>query len=558
MKRDLEKMAAAALSQALTATSKANGASGELDHKADIDGDYEGLTAGHSLLSENLDSNIKIADSTPFTFRTTAGGEEVAARCYEKSIVGGDVVVNQHCPTITGDTYTTTNTSPNYGAKTILENVFDTNTTDTWLLIFNVSSLSTNCRAWLRYPINTYYLATGSNYFITSSFNSKDLRLHFQSTDGEEASVIIPDNACQAKNLTQMFGSAIADYIYTLEQSKTGSGLAWIRSYGFLTKGHYAYNSGSLLNVKTSGKKVVGFNLYDNASGTAKLIGGKQCQITGAYTSLAYTDINGNAETITPDENNKFTPTNDGTLSVTGGNATDTCVHFVWDGERDGEWEAYEATTYACDNIDLHGMVKKDANNNLYYEGDEYASDGTVTKKYAVLTGQTGAVGDTITLTGFDTNATDIITSVGHLSDVGTISGDVLTLTVALTNATIVYPLATATTESSTAFTEYQKCDNWGTEEWLDGRTVEMPVGHTTDYLPDLKAKLETAPGNPDTDGYYVMKRDSGINTFYSLSSWLTANGYKASVIPAPPSTDGAYTLTATVSDGTATYTWEA
>lgn len=557
MSNKTEKLAAAALAEALTATSKANGVSRELDDKADIDGDYEGLTAGHSLLSENLDSNIKIADKTLYSFRTTAGGEEVAARCYEKSIVGGDVAVNQKCPAITGNTYATTNTD--LVSTSILSNVFDNTSTHIWLFIFRFSAVSANCKVRIRYPfLSPDYTSAGTKYAIKNTLNSDDLRIQYKSTDGEEASVTFPNDWFDAIDLTQMFGSATANYIFTLEQNEGGSGLAWIRSYGFLTKDHYAYNTGSLLSVKTSGKKVSGFNLYNSTSGTAKLIGGQQCQITGTYTLLAYEDINGNAETITPDGNGKFTPTNDGTLSVMGGNATDTCVHFVWDGERDGEFEPYEATTYACDNIDLHGIVKKDTSNNLYYDGDEYASDGTVTRKYGVLVEQTGAIGDTITLTGFDTNATDIITSAGHLADVGTISGDVLTLDAALTDAVIVYPLATPTTESATAFTEYQKCDNWGTEEWLDGRTEEMPAGHNTDYLPDLKAKLETAPENPSLDGYYVMKRDGGANAYYSLSSWLSANGYKASVIPAPPAEDGAYTLTVAVADGTATYSWEA
>ena len=533
--------------------------------KADTDGDYEGLTAGHSLLAENLDSNITIADKTPYSFRTTAGGEEVAGRCYAKSIVGADVVYNQLLQngnfaddsewTATSSTMSVSNNKATVtvvGSSGGIKHSIILSEGHKYMMNAQFTYTSEMPNIALQRSGTSRMWITAKRIFTPSHNDIDTLYIYSPAQKFTVQNIILID-------LTQMFGSTIADYAYTISQGSGNQekGYEWLFSYGFLTKSYYTYSTGSLLNVKASGKKVTGFNLYDNANGKAKLIGGKQCQITGTYTSLAYEDINGNADTITPDGNGKFTPANNGTLTVTGGSATDTCVHFVWDGERDGEYEPYEATTYACDDIDLHGFVLKDSNNNLFYDGDIYANDGTVTRKYAVLTGQTGAIGDTITLTGFDTSATDIITSAGHLADVGTISGDVLTLAKALSNATIVYPLATPTTESATAFTEYQKCDNWGTEEWLDGRTIEMPVGHDTDYLPDLKAKLETLPNNPDTDGYYVMKRDNGENTWYGLSSWLSENGYKASVIPDAPTTDGAYVLTVTMADGTATYTWE-
>ena len=39
-------------------------------------------------------------------------------------------------------------------------------------------------------------------------------------------------------DLTQMFGSTIADYIYTLEQNTAGSGVAWFRK--LFPKDYYA------------------------------------------------------------------------------------------------------------------------------------------------------------------------------------------------------------------------------------------------------------------------------------------------------------------------------
>ena len=64
-------------------------------------------------------------------------------------------------------------------------------------------------------------------------------------------------------DLTQAFGSTIADYIYTLEQATAGSGIAWLKSYGFLTKDYYAYDRGSLESVNVASRKVVGKNLLE-------------------------------------------------------------------------------------------------------------------------------------------------------------------------------------------------------------------------------------------------------------------------------------------------------
>ena len=64
-------------------------------------------------------------------------------------------------------------------------------------------------------------------------------------------------------DLTQMFGAAIADYAYSLEQAQAGSGIAWIRSYGYLTAPYYAYNPGELKSGEPTAIETTGFNLWD-------------------------------------------------------------------------------------------------------------------------------------------------------------------------------------------------------------------------------------------------------------------------------------------------------
>lgn len=113
--------------------------------------------------------------------------------------------------------------------------------------------------------------------------------------------------------------------------------------------GYEPYNAGELIPVKMAGLKTVGFNQYNGHPLT--LVPGKVYQITGTYTSIA---IDG--ETITPDSNGKFTATNGGTLTVTGGGA-DTCVHFVHSGARDGQYEPYWSSLLPFDVTNVYGKV---------------------------------------------------------------------------------------------------------------------------------------------------------------------------------------------------------
>ena len=89
---------------------------------------------------------------------------------------------------------------------------------------------------------------------------------------------------------------------------------------------------------------------------------------------------------------------------------------------------------------------------------------------------------------------------------------------------TYLYKVLTPTTETATPYTEIQQVDNWGTEEFIvsSSTDVAMLVGHYTEYLPDLKAKLEAAPESPEEDGYYLMQRDNNLNEYTSFNTVLT------------------------------------
>lgn len=490
--------------------------------KANIDGAYENMTVGNA---EQLVSSVVIEDKVPYNFRTSGGSVDIGNRMTDK-VIGGTIAWNQ---------------------------LVDTNT------------VSVTPKA-----DHIYFMRVGG----TESLGKVD------------STVSVTGSTDNIFDLTTMFGSTVANFIYSIEQSNIGAGVSWFKK--LFPKDYYAYNDGTLMSVKTSKHITVGFNAYDNSTGTAKLVGGMQYQITGTYTALSYST----GETITPDASGYFTPTATGELTVTGGNATDTCVHLVWDGERDGEFEEYVKHEYALDDsLELRGIPKRDANDKLYYDGDVYESDGKVTRRYGIVDlgtltftrtqygsefyyfrcqypsiayGEIEKIANMIcakfetvktgtlnlakdkTITNYQTNNLIMIRDDSYT--------DVATFKAAMSGVYLVYELATTTEESAESYTNPQIVDDFGTEEYVDyaeaagTRDVAIPVGHDTLYQSNLRAKIEMAPDSPDGDGDYVVRQEDGNNTYVPY----------VSPIPAAPAEDGTYVLKATVTSGEATLSWEA
>ena len=253
-----------------------------------------------------------------------------------------------------------------------------------------------------------------------------------------------------------------------------------------------------------------------------------------------------------------------GTVTV-----SDVNLSLKWDGERDGDVEEYKSVTYPISNVELRGVPKLDSNNSLYYDGDVYSSEGVVTRRYGVVdlgtlswNYATGSEFFYAELAGaaYPLDATGVCNAVCSLytirkyggsdgvaaidaQDMGlAINGldftppslaiknksysDAAAFKTAMSGVSLVYELATSVTESADSFVEFEQVDNWGTEELIDDRAIPLPVGHNTDYLPNLKAKVEVAPESPEADGYYVLKRNNEENVYYGLSSYLTTNNY--------------------------------
>lgn len=589
-------------------------ATGEaLDEKANVDGYYDEMAVGSA---EQLLSSIKIPDKVPYNFRTSGGSVDIGTREEQHAIVGGTLAFNQLAPALN-----TTNWAGSSGQTTTFADGVVTvhkdeaagalasvgvKTTPAAKIIqghkYFVSMIAqtTNGKLNLLYDgtaghgvLTATYLEYASKTLVSNIWeapeasNGNNLTLTLRGYTGAaniSSALDFTVEKVQAFDLTQMFGSTIADYVYSLETANAGDGVAWVKR--LFPADFYTHDAGTLMSVKTSAHKMIGFNAYDHTAGTAKVVGGNVYQITGTYTALSL-----NGESITPDASGYFTPTKNGTLTVTGGNSTDTCVHLKWDGERDGDWEEYKEWTYALDSdLELRGMPKLDANNSLYYDGDTYAPDGTVTRKRhkvtidgvnvkAILVRESNGVYYTtfaLGVLGVDTSNSikSIINDQNYEEIRSVVAGNIYiagtgsTLAICLFDQTLTtasavdtyfashpltieYDRATPTTETADPYSELQNVDDWGTEEFIDTRTVPIPVGHETDYQANLRAKLEMAPNSPsDGDGDYIVRQTSGVNEYVKLIT--------PSDIPAAPTTDGTYILKCTVADGEAEYEWEA
>ena len=236
----------------------------------------------------------------------------------------------------------------------------------------------------------------------------------------------------QVHDLTQMFGSTIADYIYSLEQSQEGAGVAWFKK--LFPNDYYAYNAGELLSVE-------GLSAHVMRDADNNVIG-----------------------------------------------------------------------NYPLDSsLTLRGIPKLDASNNLYYDGDEYTSDGKVKRKYGVVDLGTlnwiyypseTAFYCTINVMNrkngnlLCSKYTKSLQGVSYLNNMefsyqsgadttlwfkNTAYTDATAFKSAMSGVMLVYELATPTTETATPYTNPQIVSKYGTLEYVTNSIV--PVGHKTTYL---------------------------------------------------------------------------
>ena len=256
-------------------------------------------------------------------------------------------------------------------------------------------------------------------------------------------------------DLTTLFGSTIADYIYSLETAHAGDGVAWVRKY--LPETYYAYCAPTL-------KHVSGISAH-----------------------------------VMRDANN----------------------NIIGNYPIDSTWVGM-------------GIPKLDSDGKLYFDGDRYASDGTVTERYGIVDLGTltwNVINTNVfyaDVSGKATNNANIIcsnytnagvyenynnfadktiassASVYRIAIKDSAYTDAATFKTAMSGVYLVYQLATPTTSTASPFTNPQICDPNGTEEYVT--TGLVPVGHETEYVENLADKLTDIPDLPTTAGTYRLK----------------------------------------------------
>jgi hypothetical protein len=421
-----------------------------LETKAEIDGYYESMTVGNA---EQLVSTVGVSDNAPYTFRTTGGSADVGNRMELRKIIGASVAWNQLIKN--GNFASTTDWSGITGLESLSAsgNVLtispssdnpSNGLSQTSVIpslvghkLFASVSIKPSKTTSARFGSGT---AAGGLYgdvaktitanvwndivtILNVGSGITSIRINLYS-DLDRA--IVSGESIQYKNyividLTQMFGSTIADYVYTLESNESGSGIAYLRSYGFLTKPYYAYQSGSMESVCVSSHDEVGFNQFDEDWATggindntgnvnvdsnrvrsnhyipvlpstsyyAKVQTGFQMYRFFYDASKNYIGKQNHSENTTFTTPSKayymkFYAWKSGWTDYS--NPPQVCVNIHWDGERDGEYEPYDLHSYALDSdVTLRGIYKLDASNNLYADGDTYEPDGTVTRKYGIV-----------------------------------------------------------------------------------------------------------------------------------------------------------------------------
>ena len=352
-------------------------------------------------------------------------------------------------------------------------------------------------------------------------------------------------------DLTAMFGTTIADYVYTLETSQSGSGIAWLQSYGFFTEEYYAYKQNKLESGCVSAKKIYGKNLvFETLSGkniesNGKITNnsqydlhiayvrkgitytGKNCYLWGFFSEMPSVNsysynrarVLSGTQTFVAEISGYFVYRTEAgylTPQVEIGNSSTTYTPYV------------EPTTYPISPITLRGLFKL-STDKLTVDGDEYNADGSVTRNKKYVKVKLSEASSSATLTDCKTYSFQNKFENNEIYNKSNGSGKSLCSLLNYqysqsdtphfyfneTNIVVYIPkdtpttteieflatLVTPTTEQTTPFTETEIVGS--TEEFIDyevaqsNRDVAIPVGTDTDYYQEMKLpSLPTTSGN--------------------------------------------------------------
>lgn len=535
----------------------------ELDErKANVDGYYPDMTVGNA---EQLNSSKFVENSEPYTLRTSGGTSDIGNREYLDAVVGGTVAWNQLVPDADG------------GEESI-----------------------------------TITLESGKKYL--SRLSGTDSMLL-----GSGQEITAAKGTDNVFDLTQMFGTAVADYVY-------GQGAGFFRRW--FGGSHYPYNVGELLSVEgLQSHDMVGFNQWDEEweLGTINSTDGQNVNATNKIRSKNYTPVL-NSMTYyihMPDSvfNNSqlFVALYDSSknyiraslINAANGFASremkpsflgkaayirlwfdasygttykhDICISIAHNNSRNGEYEPYEKHSYPLDSsVILRGIPKVGANG-VYWDGDRYLPDGTVERRYGVV--------DLGTL-NWEKNTTQnvYITSelIGIVKEPSTYldlpdvicgkydTASYLTLWSERTDKTISVIWAASSSHGGVWVRDESYTDAAAFKAAMSGVLLVYELAtpttetaqpyHSTQWVSDWGTEEFVSTGIVPVGSetrYPANLRDklqhlpdaASGNGSYLITQ--TDGQMVLTPFPAPPSTAGNYVLKATVTNGVATYAWE-
>ena len=333
-------------------------------------------------------------------------------------------------------------------------------------------------------------VASGATSVTVQSGHKYYSKINNVKTIGESDGTAIAINDSTKDNvidLTSALGTAIANKAYTLEQSTAGSGIAWLRSYGFLTKDYYEYCQPRLESVRVS----------------AHVMRDTDDNIIGNYPLDSTLTLNGILK-LSGDE-----IVADGDVYVADGGVTRNALEVSL---GDPTWVYQSAPSIFSTQLSNMKSPSTTAERAI----------GIISSKYPTST--TLAINENM-----DDKSMLRLGGYIYIRDTSYSSSADFKQAMANQNVKLVYEASTPTTETADPFTQIQICDPDGTEAFTDygvasgGRDVAIPCGHETFYPEDLKGKLEDIPDIPEapaSNGTYTLKAvrsNSGV-----VYQWVT------------------------------------
>lgn len=382
-------------------------------------------------------------------------------------------------------------------------------------------------------PNHVYLIITGSSLISGayigngSSVGTNGIYLTNPSTSTESAVVNIIaigtdfgsagiDVKPRIYDLTTCFGTTIADYIYSLEQSSAGAGVDWVRQYIDLDTYH-EYCEPALKSVEgLVSRDVVGFNQWDEEWESGQIYssgqeGADPNSIRSKNYNKCFPNTNYYSRALSAtllcwyDADKNFIGRNNAvnTLVTSPSNAhyfritcpsygttykNDICINLS-DPSRNGTYEHYEKHSYPLDSsVTLRGVPKL-VTDHIEFDGDRYYADGSVARMYGERAYQSG-----------DESLANAITD----------------------GTTTVYKLTTPTTETAQPYQSPQLAGS--TEEYVT--TGVVPVGHESKYYEDVAKKVSGLPKDfstliAPTEATFTATRNYTVGSFVIVNNQL-------------------------------------